>query len=715
MRLLLFLLLTSSALFASPARAEQVQRDLPIRVSDGTTLLADAHLPDAGCPRGCPVVMTVTPYSKNKATSTSGRTTDPVFPDNGLVQLVVDARGTGASEGVWCQFCAREQQDYGDIVRWAAEAPFGDGRVVAYGASYGAIAALQAAQQPGTEALKAIYAIVPLGDTYRDIFSSGGNPNFQFLSVWGVGLVSSEALAAPTLSAPNQPGIALNAASQHALGTGPHVIQQLAGMLLGRANDPERSGVDVFDGDFYRERSVLPRIDRIKVPTFLVGGQSDIFQRTQPMLFEALELPADQKKLILTPGYHTTTGNFLSSNDGERTVRDDEGTVLPPQNVLAVKWFERWLSGRPNEVDALPPVAMWWRGEERFVAQDGTSSTGAPRRRLHLSAESSGTAPGALLDGELSDRPGQPGAASLPWNPFTGACARNPTQYLFGAVPDTPCSTDDRVNETGALTFTTKPADEPQHLTGPVNLRTWVSSTRPDTNVVAILTDVAPDGRSEQVSYGVLLGSQRAVDERRCRSSVALDCTVYGDDGDIALPFHPFTRGSAQPMNPGELYELRVELLPFSLTLRRGHRLRLSVLTGDFPNSPPTATLLQDAAGGTTRFVWDEAHPSYVSLGQWRARPKAVLPASLAGLAASCASRRRVTIRLRGRGLRSVVVRVDGRRVRVSRRAGRLTAVVDVRGRARRFVRVTVAGRSKDGRVIREARSFRTCGPGPRA
>lgn len=708
-RSLLIALLVSLAA-AAPARAEQLRPDLPIVTSDGTTLLADAHLPDAGCPAGCPVVLTITPYSKSKATSTSGRTIDPIFPDRGFAQVVVDTRGTGASEGVWCQFCQREQQDFAEAVRWAAAQPFGDGTVYAYGASYGGIAGLQAAQQPGTEALKAVFSIVPLGDTYRDIFSSGGNPNFQFLSVWGVGLVSSESLAAPALSLAAQPGIALNAASQHALGNGTHVGGQAAGMLLGDLNDPAQSGVDVYDGPFYRERSVLPRADRIRVPTFLVGGESDIFQRTQPMLFEALDLPVGRKKLVLTPGYHTTTGNFLSSNDGTRIVRDDEGTVLPPQNELAVKWFARWRTGRPNEVDALPPVELWWRGENRFVAQDGTPAIAAPRRRLHLSAGGSGTAPNAALDGSLVAADAAGGSASLPWNPFTGTCARNPTQYLFGAAPDTPCSTDDRVNETGAVTFTTAAAARAEHLTGPANLRVWVRSTRPDTNVVAILTDVAPDGRAEQVSYGVLQASQRALTATRCRDSVALDCTVYGRDGDVALPFHPLTRQSRELMREGELHELRLELLPFSLTLQPGHRLRLSLLTGDFPNSPPTATLIRDAAGGTTTFAWDGDHPSYLSLGEWAARPKPLL-AGARTPRATCRSRRRFTITLRGRHLRSAVVRVDGRRARVRRRGKRLVATVDLRGRSRQIVRVRVVARTRGGRTIRDVRAYRTCTP----
>jgi ABC-2 type transport system ATP-binding protein len=76
-----------------------------------------------------------------------------------------------------------------------------------------------------------------------------------------------------------------------------------------------------------------------------------------------------------------------------------------------------------------------------------------------------------------------------------------------------------------------------------------------------------------------------------------------------------------------------------------------------------------------------------------------------------CVSRRRFTIHLRPRAgrLRSAKVWVDGRRVKVHRRHGRLDAVVDLRGKPKQRVRVRVHARTTAGRVIRETRRYRTC------
>ena len=80
--------------------------------------------------------------------------------------------------------------------------------------------------------------------------------------------------------------------------------------------------------------------------------------------------------------------------------------------------------------------------------------------------------------------------------------------------------------------------------------------------------------------------------------------------------------------------------------------------------------------------------------------------------ARQCLSRRRFTIRLREtrhRRLRSAQVVVDGRRVEVRRRHGRLTALVDLRGVRRQTVRVKIVARTRAGRRLVGTRVYRTC------
>ena len=89
-------------------------------------------------------------------------------------------------------------------------------------------------------------------------------------------------------------------------------------------------------------------------------------------------------------------------------------------------------------------------------------------------------------------------------------------------------------------------------------------------------------------------------------------------------------------------------------------------------------------------------------------RPAVALPPA----PRTCTSRRRFTIRVsrprRGR-LSGARVTVGGRRVRVRRRAGRITAVVDLRGQPRRTVTVRIVVRTSTGRTFTTTRRYRTC------
>ncbi|WP_320669156.1 hypothetical protein [Patulibacter defluvii] len=94
-------------------------------------------------------------------------------------------------------------------------------------------------------------------------------------------------------------------------------------------------------------------------------------------------------------------------------------------------------------------------------------------------------------------------------------------------------------------------------------------------------------------------------------------------------------------------------------------------------------------------------------------RPRAAAPPPRA-----CASRRRFRIRVRPADARRARVTVAGRSVRVTRRGGRLTAVVDLRGRPRsvvRLVETATVRRHGRARTVRHVRRYRPCGSPPPA
>ena len=243
--------------------AVAVDQHVPVQMSDGVVLNAVVRRPDA--PGRFPAIVTITPYNgTNGAISVN----NDYLVQRGYVQVIVDVRGTGESQGTWDDLGTREQRDGYEAVEWAAAQPWSNGIVGMWGASYMAIAALHRRAQPPH--LKAIFPIVPMSDSYRDMVFPGGQANTGFIPLWLV-LVSSGALIPPDYALDGNTSDlarALGELGQHALNMpGFDANVELQAM----------AGDTAYDGPMWKTTSPLEVVDKIQVPTFVVGGEHDIF------------------------------------------------------------------------------------------------------------------------------------------------------------------------------------------------------------------------------------------------------------------------------------------------------------------------------------------------------------------------------------------------------------------------------------------------------
>ena len=583
--------------------------DVRIPMSDGVLLDSDEYIPTAGCP--CPTILVQTPYGKSGTAVSEGNT---IFPSNGYAMIVVDVRGTGASEGMWDSFGAREQQDSAALVQWAAARPFSNGVLGLSGVSYSAINQFLTVEQPGTSAVKAIFPIVPMSDSYRDVTWAGGTEDSGFIPLW-LGLVNGLAMI-PAQDAQSEPALALNAESQHAMDVaafgGPVVIDAALGgyeMMLPSALQtyPEQA----YDGPFYQLRSPIRNISQVKVPTFIVGGTYDLFQRGEPILFNALKLSRAKKKLMIGPWYHTSAGNGLTADDGSSPVHDTKGNLLPSLNNLQLAWFDRWLKGIRNGIDKFPAVETYYLGAGKWAPGKKYPASRTNYQRWYLSAApGSGT---SLYAGSLAPAvDGGDTSVTLPWIPLDGTCSRSTTQWTAGLVSGTMCENDNRPSEILGATFTTPPFSAPYAISGPIDATIWISSSGTDAQVVATITDVDPSGASSQITAGTLVASLGALTATPCRSIVA-DCSVYAR-GQLIEPWHPYTHASQVALTPGVPTQLEIEIFPTSAVIEPGHSLRLAITTGDFPHETPTASTIVSSAGIDTLYIGAD-HPSSIYLG----------------------------------------------------------------------------------------------------
>jgi putative CocE/NonD family hydrolase len=614
-------LVGTSALFAPPHAAAAgtsdpvttftKTADVRITMRDGISLDSDEYVPTTGCP--CPVILVQTPYRKSDSTVAEY---NPYFPSHGYAEIVVDVRGTGSSEGYWTSFGTPEQQDSVELVQWAAHRPFSNGTIGLAGVSYSAINQFLTVEQPGTSAVKAIFPIVPMGDAYRDVTFAGGNTDTGFIPLW-LGLVTSLG-AAPTDDAATQPAIALNTESQHLIDLAQFAAPAVADSTLGQYESSLPPQLQTFpeqayDGPYYRNVDPLSRIDSVRVPTFIVGGEYDLFQRGEPLLYRGLGLPSTQKKLLYGPWYHGNPSTDLTADDGSSPVYDANGNLIPSTNNLQLAWFDHWLKGINNGVNTFPTVETYQQGSNQWYSNPGFPYAAEHYQPWYLGASPSGSSAESLYDGSLAASPGPAGSASVPWQPLTGACSRSTTQWTAGIVAAGSCPSDDTSAQLTGLTFTSQPFSQTYALSGPIMADLWISSTRPDTTLTVTVGDVQPDGTVSRVTAGSLVASLRAVVTTPCGAKV-MDCTVYGSGHVPVVPWHPYTQASQLAL-PSSPTEVQVEVFPTSLALEPGHRLRIALTTGDLPHQGPNLSTLANSVGGVTTVYFDAAHPSRVYLG----------------------------------------------------------------------------------------------------
>jgi hypothetical protein len=151
--------------------------------------------------------------------------------------------------------------------------------------------------------------------------------------------------------------------------------------------------------------------------------------------------------------------------------------------------------------------------------------------------------------GVLTEDAGSAGADEYTYDPTVGTtvgfwCPSEPPAGLAG---------DQRIDDARSLTYETAPLAESLEILGVPRLVLHASSTAPVAFFCARLCDVAPDGASTLITRGALNATRRRTQR------------------------HP------EPLQPGEVYELTIDMRVISWVVPAGHRLRLSVASAEWP------------------------------------------------------------------------------------------------------------------------------------
>jgi predicted acyl esterase len=495
-------------------------------------------------------------YDGDQGGATVATLEDKEYLVRGYALLGVSVRGTGSSEGVFTSpFGPQESADGKAVIDWAAEQPWCDGNVGMYGNSYAGVSQLEvAAQHP--KALKALAAGGIWGDTYEDISYPGGMFNYGLIGTWSY-------LTQPYFwvrSARNRQFVAdIAGAKRRAadLGSG----KTFAEMRAHPFQDPW--------WELRRFDNLAPKLETPAL-IFQAWQEPQVGARGALRVFEKLHGP---KRMLLSNGSDSLFGLRLLIAD-------------------RVRWFDRWLKGKPNGIDKEPAVTVWFDTHEQKLPSKRPSETvSVPLPK------SPAIPPGIQLRTPPIQLPPKPGwIARFPTWPIPDvhwstlyltadgkldkakpATERGsgPRAYLYPAGTEMLAS-----NETisappapvGSLTYRSRPLPEDLTIMGSPVLTVYASSEHKDTAFMAVLYDVNPKRQVTYVQHGLLRASHRALDPEQSR------------------PHEPIYRhDKAEELNPGQVYEIKLALFPVAYVLRRGHFLELAILAPPSVPSPSSA------------------------------------------------------------------------------------------------------------------------------
>jgi predicted acyl esterase len=130
------------------------------------------------------------------------------------------------------------------------------------------------------------------------------------------------------------------------------------------------------------------------------------------------------------------------------------------------------------------------------------------------------------------------------------------------------------------VTFYTPPLEQPLEITGPVACKLFLSSATNDADVFVVLRVFDPDGK--EVTF------QGALDPRTPIGQGWLRASHRKLDPKLTKPYRPYhAHDEVQPLAPGEVYELDIEIWPTCIVVPRGYRVALTVRGKDYEFGGP--------------------------------------------------------------------------------------------------------------------------------
>jgi uncharacterized protein len=448
-----------------------IERNVQVPMSDGTVLLADHYLPITSQPAA--TVLVRCPYGRGAPFSLLQA---QLVAERGFHVLLQSCRGTFGSGGQF-EPMRREASDGQDTVAWLRGQSWFDGRLATFGPSYLGFVQWALALDPPPELVAAVVVVGP-HDFSRTAYRNGAFDLYNFLS-WSDLIVHQERVnpvsgMVRTVTADRRLRRALDRAplaegARDLLGTGAPWFETW--LEHPQLTDP-----------FWAPLQCGAALERISVPTLLIGGWQDLFLEQTIEQFGVLAERGVPTRMLIGPWTHV-----------------DTATKAGPAFVEGLAWLERHAGQVPGEPATGHSVRYWVGGAREWREMATWPPDGQTPQRWYLGPD------GALSPKEPPD--GTP--AAFRYDPA------DPTPSVGGAILALNAGVrDNRAVEQrpDVLVFTSEPLGEPIEVIGEVTAELHVTRDNPNADLFVRLCDVDPPGDAKSRSRNVCDGIVRLTD-----------------------------------------------------------------------------------------------------------------------------------------------------------------------------------------------------------
>lgn len=521
----------------------EVERKLSVKMPDGTELLADHYYARKDGEKD-PIILVRSPYGRDSVWGLTSR----LLAERGYQVLIQSVRGTFGSGGEFNPEI-NEASDGIATVNWLKEQKWFSGKVAMMGPSYLGYVQWAIATNSPPEYLKAIVPHITASE-FRDVSYPGGALALDTFLSWVYLVHRQEKIGAiqgflaqfrvqRTLR-PAFDHVPLNEADELVLGEKNRIYQETLTNETGGTK-------------FWEDRDHSKNVKSVSIPAHLIGGWYDIFLPNQ--IEDYLTLKASGKiapYLTVGPWSHVSpSGLFVGIRE-------------------SLAWFDNYLRGNQSRLRK-DPVRVFVMGRKEWVSfpEWPPSQMEAVHWYLHENK---------ILDQKLPSS--NSSFDTYDYDP------KDPTPSVGGVVIGSNAGPrDNRKLESrpDVLCYTSSSFEQDYTVIGPLSFGLYVQSSLENTDFFARLCDVSSNGKSTNISDGLL--RLHPPDFQKYR----------GSDGVVHITFN---------------------LWPSAHCFLKTHRMRLQVSSGSHPrfarnlgSGEPVATA-KNFVTAHQKVFHDAAHPS---------------------------------------------------------------------------------------------------------